>query len=131
MFCIFLLSGFEMTWGGTALLVLLISANVLVHAQEEDWAHAAWLDEKFLLRWTPGPEDVTFEVTAQTLGYVGFGISHDGRMQGSDLVIGWLQHGRVHFQVCLIFILYSNYVYNYTQISCCIIPEPRVNISIS
>ncbi|KAF4521685.1 hypothetical protein B566_EDAN009142 [Ephemera danica] len=73
-------------------LALVVATTLLqsaAHAQEEDWAHAAWLDDRFLVRWTPGPEDITFELTVATLGYVGFGISPDGRMWGSDLVIGW------------------------------------------
>lgn len=65
---------------------------------DEQWAHSAWLDDRYLVRWTPGADDITFEVSVATLGYVGFGLSHDGLMQGSDVVIGWVQHSRTFFQ---------------------------------
>jgi DOMON domain len=65
---------------------------------DEQWAHSAWLDDRYLVRWTPGADDITFEVSVATLGYVGFGLSHDGLMQGSDVVIGWVQNSRTIFQ---------------------------------
>ncbi|CAB3370724.1 Hypothetical predicted protein [Cloeon dipterum] len=81
-----------------AALCLLLTWVSGASALDENWAHSAWLDDRYLVRWTPGAEDITFEVTVGTLGYVGFGVSLDGSMQGSDVVIGWVQHGRTIFQ---------------------------------
>lgn len=65
------------------------------------WAHSATLSPDFRLLWSlgPGPQDITFELQVRTLGYVGFGFSPDGRMAGSDIVVGWVDQGQVYFQV--------------------------------
>lgn len=65
------------------------------------WAHSAYLSPDYRLLWSlgPGPQDITFELQVRTLGYVGFGFSRDGRMAGSDMVLGWVDHGQVYFQV--------------------------------
>jgi len=81
-----------------AFLALAVVSGAGAVPSEEQWAHSAWLDDRYLVRWTPGVEDITFEVSVATLGYVGFGLSLDGHMQGSDVVIGWVQHGRTIFQ---------------------------------
>ncbi|XP_059472365.1 MOXD1 homolog 2-like [Neocloeon triangulifer] len=81
-----------------AALCVLLSGRGVSASEVDEWTHSAWLDDRYLVRWTPGADDVTFEVSVATLGYVGFGLSLDGRMQGSDVVIGWVQHGRTIFQ---------------------------------
>lgn len=65
------------------------------------WSHSAMLSPDYRLLWSlgPGPQDITFELQVRTLGYVGFGFSKDGRMAGADMVIGWVDHGQVYFQV--------------------------------
>lgn len=65
------------------------------------WSHSAMLSPDYRLLWSlgPGPQDITFELQVRTLGYVGFGFSKDGRMAGADIVIGWVDHGQVYFQV--------------------------------
>ena len=35
----------------------------------------------------------------ETRGYVGFGISPNGDMVNSDVVIGWVKDGRTYFSV--------------------------------
>ncbi|XP_032687202.1 MOXD1 homolog 2 isoform X2 [Odontomachus brunneus] len=78
------------------LLVLLISGVVSV-----EWKHSAVLDNNFLVLWTPGERDVTFEIQVKTLGYVGLGFTkaaESGRA-GADMVIGWVDNnGQVHLQ---------------------------------
>ena len=44
-------------------------------------------------------DTITFKVHANTLGWVGFGISPDGHMPGSDVVMGWVKDGSGYFQV--------------------------------
>ncbi|XP_042880997.1 uncharacterized protein LOC122258825 [Penaeus japonicus] len=54
--------------------------------------HRAVLDREgqYVMLWTPGDEDIVFEVQAETKGYVGLGFSPNGGMTGSDIVLGWV-----------------------------------------
>ena len=68
----------------------------------QEYVHNAELDEygKYFLYWTFDDDSVTFEVHAQTHGWVGFGMSPNGGMAGSDIVIGWVdQNGQAHLTV--------------------------------
>lgn len=66
-----------------------------------EWKHSAVLDNNFLVLWTPGENDVTFEVQVKTPGYVGFGFTREDGSEGVDMVIGWVDNnGQVHLQVC-------------------------------
>lgn len=64
------------------------------------WLHhvsaTCWL---LFFRWGLNVTHIWFEVQVKTLGYVGFGISRDGRMVPADVVIGWVAGNQVHFQV--------------------------------
>ena len=45
-------------------------------------------------------EAISFAVRVNTTGWVGFGLSSNGGMPGSDVVIGWVDHtGKVFFNV--------------------------------
>ena len=45
-------------------------------------------------------ETIYFAVNVSTTGWVGFGLSPDGSMPGSDVVIGWVTNtGESHFWV--------------------------------
>uniref|UniRef100_T1GKL6 DOMON domain-containing protein n=1 Tax=Megaselia scalaris TaxID=36166 RepID=T1GKL6_MEGSC len=62
------------------------------------WDHAVDLNEDFRILWTIINQDITFEIQARTLGYVGFGFSPDGNLPGSDIAIGWVDRGQTYFQ---------------------------------
>lgn len=47
----------------------------------------------------PHLTEITFEVQVRTQGYIGFGFSPDGQLAGSDIVIGWVDHGHTYFHV--------------------------------
>lgn len=81
-------------------LVLFFVLSVVQFGYCARWSHSAMLNPNYRLLWSlgPGPQDITFELQVRTLGYVGFGFSRDGRMAGSDMVIGWVDQGQVHFQ---------------------------------
>eukprot|EP00731_Ephydatia_muelleri_P031256 Em0022g770a len=54
----------------------------------------------YQLQWTFDDvrKTITFNVVVHTTGWVGFGLSPDGGMVGSDVVIGWVSSdGRTHF----------------------------------
>lgn len=61
------------------------------------------LNANVLLRWgfDVAKDTITFEVTVNTTGWVGFGFSPNGGMAGSDLVIGGVGPGGVYFTVIL------------------------------
>ncbi|PNF41834.1 hypothetical protein B7P43_G16517 [Cryptotermes secundus] len=83
-----------MAWTGAILLTL-----ALGHVTGAHWTHSTDLDPNYSVFWTPGEEDITFEVQVRTLGYVGFGFSADGQMAGADMVTGWVRDNQVFFQV--------------------------------
>lgn len=82
----------------------------LVHAIH--WDHSVDLNDDYRVLWNIFGQEITFEVQVRTLGYVGLGFSHDGRMPGSDIAIGWVSQGQVHFQVSSI-LLYFLVIYFY------------------
>ncbi|XP_055923857.1 MOXD1 homolog 2 [Eupeodes corollae] len=63
-----------------------------------NWDHGVDLNEDFRVLWTINNQDITFEVQARTLGYVGFGLSTDGHLPGADLAVGWVDRGQTYFQ---------------------------------
>ena len=54
---------------------------------------------------------ISFAVNVSTTGWVGFGISPNGGMVNSDVVIGWVSNGRAYFHVSSI----ENINYIYTR----------------
>lgn len=54
-------------------------------------------DGKFHVFWKFNATHITFELHVKTRGYVGFGISPNGKMYPSDVVIGWVKDGITHF----------------------------------
>ena len=45
-------------------------------------------------------ENITFAVRVKTTGWVGFGLSPNGQMPNSDVIIGWVDsNGQVHMHV--------------------------------
>ena len=64
--------------------------------------HTNLADAEYVLHWNVDMqnEEITFAVNVSTTGWVGFGISPNGQMPGSDVVIGWVNNsGQVFFQV--------------------------------
>ena len=44
-------------------------------------------------------EKIQFAVKVKTTGWVGFGISPNGQMPGSDVIIAWVDGDKAYFQV--------------------------------
>jgi len=55
-----------------------------------DLRHHAWLQDGFLLSWTPLEREGVFELTVATQGYVALGFSATGAMKGADMIIAWI-----------------------------------------
>ena len=56
--------------------------------------------QRCMLYWKYDNESITLEIHGQTLGYVGFGLSQSGGMEGADIAIGWVKNGEVMIKVC-------------------------------
>ena len=88
----------------TALVFSVIVLSAAAADLSKIYSHHAVLDpeEKMKLYWTVDwdGKSVSFAVEAETTGWVGFGISSgNGRMVGSDLVIGWVKDGQGYLKV--------------------------------
>ncbi|XP_059175988.1 DBH-like monooxygenase protein 1 [Physella acuta] len=55
------------------------------------------LDDNYHLYWNFNSTHILFKVQVRTNGYIGFGISPNGAMTHSDVVIGWVKDGQSHF----------------------------------
>lgn len=93
----------------TCLLLLLLAilpAIVRCEHSEDVLSHPAFTtvlkDDAYTLSWDFDleKEAIFFTVTVRTTGWVGFGISPDGGMANSDVVIGWVDDsGNAFLQV--------------------------------
>ncbi|CAH1785358.1 unnamed protein product [Owenia fusiformis] len=64
-----------------------------------DYNAALSTKDTYHIYWNYTNETITFEVHANTLGYVGFGFSPNGGMKRSDMIIGWVgADGTVYFK---------------------------------
>ena len=89
-----------------SLLLVLFSASIAANAADlsAEFAHNAVLDPNELMKlyWTVDwdKETVSFAVEAETTGWVGFGFSSgNGKMVGSDVVIGWVKDSKGYLTV--------------------------------
>ena len=84
--------------------VLLLSSRPCSseHDLAAEYAFTATLHESYELFWSYDldAETISFAVRVRTEGWIGFGISPNGQMPGSDVVIGWVDaEGQVFFHV--------------------------------
>ncbi|PRD29095.1 UNVERIFIED_CONTAM: moxd1 [Trichonephila clavipes] len=73
-------------------------------ALAEEWMHCTVLDgeRKFHVCWNliesaDDDREIEFKVEVETHGYVGFGLSPNGGMAGSDIVTGWIKEDFLQF----------------------------------
>ena len=92
-----------------AVLVLLLlvtqsSAQPPIVDLSSTYQFNASLHERYMLYWSfnNDAQTIRFAVRVRTTGWVGFGISPNGQMPQSDVVIGWVDNGRSYFDVSLI-----------------------------
>ena len=81
----------------TALLLLtaFMQLAICAHNLEEEYRFSAILDDGYTLHWNFDLEQqtISFAVNVSTTGWVGFGLSPNGQMPQSDVVIGWVDNG--------------------------------------
>ena len=82
----------------------------LVPIPSENFAFYDVLDtnKNFHLFWKFNETHITFELHVRQRGYVGFGMSPNGRMFPSDVVVGWVKDGKVHFAVSISYLVRCN-----------------------
>ena len=83
--------------------------------------HSTVLDPhgKYHLKWSFNRETITFEVEVETTGYVGFGLSPNGAMASSDIVIGGVVDGTPYLQVRLSLPFHKKITLGFEQSSNC------------
>jgi hypothetical protein len=72
---------------------------------EDDYTHNIAADEddpnQYFLSWKIiNQEEIQFEAHVKTNGWVGLGISPNGGMGGSDIVIGWVKDNKAYLKDC-------------------------------
>ena len=84
------------------LLLLFLHCAIGAHDLNEEYRFSADLSPSYKLHWSfdlPAGT-IAFAVNVSTTGWVGFGLSPNGQMPGSDVIIGWVeQTGAVQFKV--------------------------------
>ena len=93
-----------------ALLVVILTVQLCTcaHNLEDDYRFSAILDDGYTLHWNFDLEQQTiaFAVNVSTEGWVGFGLSPNGQMPQSDVVIGWVDiDGNTQFHVSIATVL--------------------------
>lgn len=90
---------------------IVLSASHTKPIPTSSFEHEFQLDQdgNYWLFWNVSDGNITFEVHVRTRGYVGFGLSSNGKMFPSDVVVGWVNSdGTTHFHVRLIIIIFKN-----------------------
>ena len=89
---------------GAVVLLLLVSQSSAQSSADLSSAYqfSANLHERYTLYWSINndAQTIRFAVRVRTTGWVGFGLSPNGQMPQSDVVIGWVDNtGRSYFDV--------------------------------
>ena len=86
-------------------LILFCSLLALCHSRDlsQDYRFSSQLDgDNYVMYWNFDyqTKNITFAVRVKTTGWIGFGLSPNGQMPQSDVVIGWVDNnGRAMLQV--------------------------------
>ena len=89
-------------WSTVVCLLLVVQAALSAHDLSSSYRFQTNLHENYTLYWTfdNDAQNITFAVRVRTTGWVGFGLSPNGQMPQSDVVIGWVDAGgNAHFDV--------------------------------
>ena len=97
------------------LLLLLVSQSSAQSSADlsSTYQFSAKLHERYTLFWSINndAQTIRFAVRVRTTGWVGFGLSPNGQMPQSDVVIGWVDSaGRSYFDVSRMILLRLLYI---------------------
>lgn len=96
-------------------LALVLHCAVGSHDLNEQYRFSADLSPNYRLHWSFDFQTgtISFAVNVRTTGWVGLGLSPNGQMPGSDMIIGWVDdNGEVQFKVHIIMFAYIYIHYN-------------------
>ncbi|KAK3764734.1 hypothetical protein RRG08_042044 [Elysia crispata] len=71
--------------------------KILGPPPSESFPYHDQLTKDYTLYWNSNSTHIKLEMVVKTNGWVGFGISPKGAMKSSDVIIGWVKDGQVHF----------------------------------
>ena len=96
----------------SALLLVIHLIHAAIEPVSDTFTHSIKLKDNgfFHVFWKYDTETITFEIHAKTLGWVGFGLSPNGGMPNSDIVIGWVKDGQGYLKVQSGSFFYHKYV---------------------
>ena len=116
-----------------SMLLLCLHCTFGAHDLAEEYRFSTNLDTDgaYKLHWSFDLEakTIAFAVNVSTTGWIGFGLSPNGQMPRSDVIIGWVEDGgRVEFQVCDIMctLVFSMCGYDYFN---CLITAARQTVT--
>jgi hypothetical protein len=67
--------------------------------EQFDFKETLDADGKYVLFWNVNKTHIVFETHVETKGYIGFGLSPNGKMYPADVIVGWIKDGVAHFKV--------------------------------
>ena len=70
--------------------------------------HAALIEDKFLVYWKNYETKIVIEVHVRTKGWVCFGFNANNGIDRSDVFIGWINNGLIHFSVLFLVSFFLN-----------------------
>jgi hypothetical protein len=72
------------------------------------------LAPQFKIYWNVSGDKIIFELHVKTNGWIGFGLSPNGHMDQSDIMVGWIANGETFLTVGLDLysFLYQAFLYN-------------------
>ncbi|CAL4128695.1 unnamed protein product, partial [Meganyctiphanes norvegica] len=67
---------------------------------EGAWMYESTMNSEgdYLVQWTPSEDQIMFRITAETRGYIGFGLHTKPDMDGADIIVGWVHSGKAYMQ---------------------------------
>ena len=93
------------------------AVNASARASQELWHSIKLNGDDYIIYWSADSvhKVIKFAVSVRTTGWVGFGLSPNGQMPNSDVVIGWMDENKVpHFTVnSIVFYCVSYHVIQY------------------
>ena len=102
---------FKMLLPLSILVTWCVGSFAVITPSSTDFTHSTELleNEDYHLFWKYDDTTITFEIHARTLGWVGFGLSLNGGMTGSDVTITWVKDGQTFFSVSLFFSVWDTH----------------------
>ena len=97
--------------GKVLVMMIIVMAFSYANNTTTSWDNWIQLDENYLLQWNVRDDEIIVEMNARAHGYVGFGLSRDGTIYGSDVFISWIDDDGHMFYYVSSFIFMIEFYY--------------------